>query len=475
MLNRTPSIARSSGWSFAPRFAVLAGVILGGGIAASAAEPARPALTSALASAPVPTFSRDVAPIIQDRCRGCHRRDQVGPFPLETFEQVRKRGDQVAEVVEERRMPPWKPEPGFGPALAHDRSLPAAEVSVLRRWVAAGMPRGDDRDLPPSRAYPEGWALGTPDVVLEMPEGFAVPAHGPDIYRCFVIPTNLPADVQVSAVEYRPGNARVVHHTMAMIEAGREARRKDAAEAGPGYTSYSGVGVDIVGDLGGWAAGNEAAHLPDGVGRILPKGADVILQIHYHPSGKAEVDRTRIGLYLSRKPVRQTLQWVGVSSTAIELPPGVPSKEVRARWTVPVDVDVLSVAPHMHQLGRSMQVTATHPSGRAANLLRVPDWDPSWQGTYSFAKPVRLVRGTIVEVVARYDNTDHGRNPNHPPKLVKFGHEVVDEMCVAYLGVVKAGQDLTQAGQRDDLFATLAEQVRRNQARDQFVATRRRR
>ena len=424
----------------------------------------------------VPTFHRDIAPILQARCQVCHRPDQVGPFPLETFEQARKRGPDIAEVVEERRMPPWKPVAGFGPKLAHDRSLPPAEVELIRAWAHGGMPEGDVKDRRPSRTFAAGWTLGTPDLILEPAEDFPLVAGGPDVYRCFVIPTNLPGDVYVSAVEYRPGNGRVVHHAMAFVEVAGRARLRDEAEAGPGYTSYSGPGVDIVGDLGGWAAGNDPVHLPDGLGRLLPKGADVILQVHYHPSGKREVDRTRIGFYFARKPVRQTLQWVGVTTKNIHLDAGQDRVEVRARWTVPVDVEVLSVVPHMHQLGRDMEVTVTSPNGRKAPLIRVADWDPAWQGTYTFAQSIRLVRGSIVETVAHYDNSaGNPRNPNSPPRDVKYGFEMFDEMSVAYLGVVKQGQDLTQAGQKDDLFAILVDQHRRNQIRDELTPSRRRR
>ena len=467
------STARSVGPRFAPGRLSL-GIILGG-IAALAGAGGPPTPTSPSTPTPPPTYSRDVAPIVQARCQVCHRRDQVGPFPLDTFEQARKRGHDIAAVVEERRMPPWKPVAGFGPKLAHDRSLSTGEVQVIQRWVQGGMPPGDDRDLPVPRTFPEGWTLGTPDLVLEPLEAYPLAANGPDVYRCFVIPTDLPNDVYVAAVEYRPGNPRVVHHLMALVETAGQARVKDQSDPGPGYTSFSGAGVDIVGDLGGWAMGNEAAPLPDGIGRSLPKRADVVLQVHYHPSGKLEVDRTRLGLHFARKPVRQTLQWVGVTTKEIHLPADQPRVEVRARWTVPVDVEVLSIAPHMHQLGRDMQVTVTHPSGKPGNLIRVADWDPGWQGTYSFDRPVRLVRGSIVEVVAHYDNSAHPRNPNHPPRAVKYGVESADEMCVAYLGVVKLGQDLTQPGQKDDLFAILVDQARRIEYRAQFAPIRRRR
>ncbi len=420
-----------------------------------------------------PTYARDVAPILRANCRECHRPGQVAPFSLETYEQARKRAGDIASVVEERRMPPWKPTPGIGPKLKHERSLPPREVALLRAWADAGAPRGPERDQAIEPSFADGWKLGTPDVVLEPSEDFAVPASGPDLYRCFVIPTNLSDDVYVSAVEYRPGNRRVVHHLMAFIEVAGLGRQRDEAEPGPGYTSYSGAGVEIFGDLGGWAPGNEPGHLPEGVGRSLPRGADVILQVHYHPDGRPEVDRTKIGLYLSRKPVRQTLQWKGVMSQDIRLEAGEPDTKVKASWMVPVDVEALAIAPHMHQLGREMTITATLPGGRTIDLIQVRHWDPGWQGTYSFEKPVSLPRGTVVKVVAHFDNSAHPRNPHSPPKLVKWGAGSTDEMCVGYIAVVKARQDLTRPGEKDDLFTIFNDQCLRNYRREQRERQRR--
>jgi hypothetical protein len=415
-----------------------------------------------------PTFTKDVAPILQAKCQSCHRRDQVGPFPLETYQQARKRAADIAAVAEDRVMPPWKPAPGVGPKLKHDRSLTAAEVSALKAWADAGAPRGDERHMPAPPTFTDGWALGTPDLVLEPAEEFAVPASGPDIYRCFVIPTHLLRDVHLSAIDYRPGNRRVVHHVMAFIDTQGAGRERDAAEPGPGYTSYSGAGVEIQGDLGGWAAGNTPSHLPEGIGRSLPAGADVIVQVHYHPTGKLEKDRTRIGLYFSRTPVKRTLHWNHASNYSFRLPPGTPNVEIKASWFVPVDVDAFGVTPHMHALGRDFRMTVTFPNGRTQDLIHIPDWDPSWQSTYYFEKPLSLPKGSTVKVIAHYDNSAHPRNPHKPPKLVKWGHEATDEMCVGYIGVAKKGQDLTRPGEKDDLFEVFVKQHLKNQRREQL-------
>jgi hypothetical protein len=327
--------------------------------------------------------------------------------------------------------------------------------------------------MPAPAKFSDGWTLGKPDLVLEMGEEFTVPATGPDIYRCFVIPTNLRRDVYFSAAEYKPGNRRVVHHIMAFLDTTGSGRERDAAEAGPGYTSYSGPGVDVEGDIGGWAAGNVPAHLPDGIGRSLPARSDVILQVHYHPSGKPEVDRTRVGIYFSRKPVKQTLHWANATNRFFRLQPHDANIEVKATWNVPVDVEALAVTPHMHQLGREFRMSVTYPGGRSQDLLHIDSWDPNWQNTYYFEDRVTLPKGSIVKVVARFDNSAHPRNPHRPPKLVTWGPEVTDEMCVGYIGVVKKGQNLTRPTEKDDLFDILVQQYYRTMRREQAANTRR--
>jgi len=423
-----------------------------------------------------PTYRRDVRPILQARCTTCHRKDNVGPFRLETYEQARKRAHDLAGVAAERSMPPWKANPRFGPALKHDPSLTESEIATLRAWAEAGAPEGDgavdvtETVATSSEAPSTGaWTLGEPDVVLEMTEEFTVPASGSDIYRCFVIPSRLSRDVYVSAIEYLPGNRKAVHHVMAFLDQEGGGRERDKADPGPGYTSYSGAGVRIVGELGGYAAGNQVSHLPNGVGRLIPGGCDVILQVHYHPTGKVEVDRTRIGLHLCRRPVEQSIHWANATNDKLRLPAGDPNVEVKAEWHVPLDVEALGVTPHMHQLGRDFRMTATLPDGTTRELLDIPRWDPSWQNTYYFKERIELPRGTTVHVVAHFDNSDHPLNPHKPPRLVSWGPGADDEMLVGYVGVVKKGQDLTRRGQRDDLFQILSRQYFRKVVRERFA------
>ena len=461
-----PRFTRRAWWpTWTVRFALCAGTMMVFGMPVHGQEEARKGRP--------PTYTKDVLRILQKSCQNCHRRDHAGPFALDTYEQARKRSFDIAAVAGDRTMPPWKPVAGFGPKLKHDPSLSREAVAVLDAWADGGAPRGEEKDSPTPAVFAEGWTLGKPDLVIEMAEDFHVPAAGPDLYRCFVIPTNLRRDTYISAVEYRPGNRRVVHHIMAFLDSNGAGRERDAADPGPGYTSYSGAGVEVEGDLGGWAAGNVPHHLPVGIGRLVPARSDALVQVHYHPSGKPEVDRTKLGIYFCHTPVQQTLHWANATNDKFRLPPGQAKIEVKATWNVPVDVEALAVTPHMHQLGRDFRMTVLFPGGRSQDLLHIDAWDPNWQNTYFFEKPVPLPKGSTVKVIAHYDNSAHPRNPHHPPRLVTWGPEVTDEMCVGYIGVVKKGQDLTQPGAKDDLFEILARQHYRNVAREQQVRDRR--
>ena len=303
-----------------------------------------------------PTYTKDVAPILQAKCQNCHRRHQVGPFALETYEQARKRSRDIAAVTEERSMPPWKPTAGVGPKLKHDQSLTHAEIAILAAWAEAGAPRGDPKDLPPPPKFAEGWKLGPPDLILEPSEGFPVPASGPDVYRCFVLPTNLAQDAYLEAVDYAPGERGAVHHLIAYIDTTGRARQLDAAAPGPGYSAPAGPGIEAD-ELSFWTAGSEPHRLPDGIGIHIPAQSDIVLQVHYHPTGKAGIDRTRVGLYFCRKPVKQALHWNNATSYNFRLPAGDDNVEVKASWFVPVDVEALAVSPHMHQLGHDMHMS----------------------------------------------------------------------------------------------------------------------
>ncbi|HLK59733.1 MAG TPA: hypothetical protein VKU00_24440, partial [Chthonomonadaceae bacterium] len=236
------------------------------------------------------TYTKDIAPILYANCSGCHRPDEVAPFALLSYQDAKKRADQLAAVTQSHYMPPWHAE-SHGEFL-DEHKLTADQIGVLKQWADEGAAEGAASDLPPTPKFAQGWTLGKPDLVLTMPKSYTMRAEGGDIYRCFVLPTGLTEDRYVAAAEVRPGNAKVVHHVISYLDNSGKARQLEAAnkDGQGGYSSYGGIGTMPSGTLGGWAPGNMPRLLPDGVGMLLPKGADIVLQVHYHSSGKAETD-----------------------------------------------------------------------------------------------------------------------------------------------------------------------------------------
>ncbi len=309
----------------------------------------------------------------------------------------------------------------------------------MTRWADAGALEGDPKDLPIRPEFAEGWRLGEPDLVLEMPEPFEVAAKGTDVFRCFVIPTGLTEDRTVAAVEFRPGNRRIVHHALFFLDTTGRARKLEEQDDGPGYQSFGGVGVTPTGGLGGWAPGFNQRRLPEGVGRLLKAGSDLVLQVHYHPTGKSETDRSSIGVYFTKTPVSATkiLAPVPLINRDIAIEPGDSHYRRTTRFTLPVAAHAYGITPHMHWLGKEMKVTARRPDGQDVPLIWIKDWDFNWQNLYVFAEPVALPAGTTIELQAFYDNSaDNPRNPSHPPQRVTFGEQTTDEMCLCGLHVV---------------------------------------
>lgn len=412
------------------------------------------------AAAPAPTFNKDIAPIVFQNCTACHRPGEVAPFTLMSYDDVAKRIKTIAKVVEKRVMPPWKAEPGLQHYL-DERRLTDAQIALIKQWAAGGMKQGDAADLPPMPKFTEGWALGEPDLILDPGEDYELGAEGRDVYRCFVVPSKFAEDRYVSAVEVRPGNRRVVHHVIVHLDTSGKARELDAADPGPGYTTHGGVRFRAAGQIGGWAPGNQARKLPDGVGTFVPRGADVVLEVHYHKSGKVEKDRTKIGLFFTKGEVDKRFRTYPLANIGIRIPPGDSNYTARASIPIVTDVTALRVMPHMHLLGREMTITATLPDGRKLPLVSVPDWDFNWQTTYAFAEPVKLPRGSRVDLVARYDNSESNLlNPTKPPRLVRWGEQTTDEMCLGYLYFTVDSEHLTQGKQVPAIGETLRNAVR---------------
>ncbi len=395
-------------------------------------------------SAEAVTYTRDIAPILYQNCDSCHRAGQIAPFALTGYADAQKRARLMAAVTESRAMPPWKAEPNFG-HFTGERRLSDAQIKAISEWAAQGAPEGAPNDLPAMPKFPEGWALGPPDAVLQPSEAYTVAADGNDIYRCFVLPTSYTQDRWLSGMEVHPGNRKIVHHIIAYLDTTGAARKRDEADPGPGYTSFGGPGFTPSGALGGWVPGNDPALLPDGVGIFLPKGADIVLQVHYHKDGKPETDLTQLALYFSKAPVDKRVRTLPIMDPFLSIPAGDAHYAASASTTLPADITVRDIMPHMHLLGHDMTITAALPDGTTEPMVKVTDWDFNWQTKYTYAQPLKLPKGTKISLVAHYDNTaNNPRNPNTPPKLVTWGEQTTDEMCFGFVGYTVDSEHLTQ-------------------------------
>jgi len=387
------------------------------------------------------TFNKHIAPIIFQNCASCHHDGEIAPFPLMNFSDVKRRAQQIVRVTAKRVMPPWKAELGFN-AFEGERHLSDEQIAMIKNWVDQGMVEGNPSDLPRAPVFKDGWQLGTPDLVVKMAEPYTVPAEGRDVFRCFVVPIGNNEDKFVSAVEYRPSNRKVVHHAILFLDNTGQARKKDAAEPGPGYRSFGGIGIAPSGGLGGWAPGYTPYTLPDGISRVVRKNSDLVLQLHFHPTGKPEVEQSSLGIYFSKKPPERPLTGIVVGSHSIDILPGNNSYVVRSSTVLPVDVEMLGTTPHAHLVCKSIKSEATLPGGEKKPLIWIKDWDFNWQDQYQFAKPLKLPKGTKIDVEFTYDNSaENVRNPSSPPKRVHYGEQTTDEMALFFGQVVCANRE----------------------------------
>ncbi len=391
------------------------------------------------------TFTHDIAPIVYTNCVSCHRPDQVAPFPLISYSDVKKRAVQIAEVTQSRYMPPWKPEPGYGHFQGEQR-LSDEQIKLISDWSQSGAAEGKPGDLPPLPHFTEGWRFGEPDLVVKMPRPFTLAAdgdHGRDVYRCFVIPLNLAENKFVTAVDFRPSNRRVVHHALLYLDSTGVARtRQEQNQDGQiGYSTFGSPGFIPTGGLGGWAPGAMPLPLADGWAKLLRKGSDLVIQIHFHPDGKEEVEQSSLGIYFAKTPTTHIVAGTALINRRIDIQPGDSSYVVTAQRTIPFDVDLIGVTPHAHLICKDMQANATLPDGTKIPLIWIKDWDFNWQGQYRYVTPIRLPAGTVVDMKYTYDNSDQNiRNPSTPPKEVRFGEQTTDEMAILFLNFSPVNQ-----------------------------------
>jgi len=406
------------------------------------------------------TFNKDVAPIFFEHCASCHRpidgaaaatpkatasnatrpastaNDPLcvagAPFSLLDYASAKTHASEIAEATATRAMPPWLPEPDV--RFAHERRLTDAQIATIQRWAQSGAPEGDVKDRPAQPKYPDGWQLGTPDLVVTMPESYTLPARGGDVFRNFVFPVPAAPPRYVRAIEFRADNPRVLHHANVAVDPARVARRLDRNDTGPGFAAMP---DDQVQNVYGWSPGRVPVLEAADTAWTLEEGSDLAVQLHMVPTGSTEVVQPAIGLYFSPTPPTRTPVVIKLESKSIDIPAGNAAYVIEDEYVLPADVEAVSVYPHAHYLATQMQGVARLPNGTSVPLLSITQWNIKWQDQYRYASPLFLPRGTTVRMRFVYDNSE--RNTNNPMKTVRrvqWGPNSTDEMGALWLEVI---------------------------------------
>lgn len=424
---------------------------------------ALPVLFGASTSATTPTFYKDVLPVLQKNCQNCHRPGEAGPMSFMTYESTRPWAKAIKQAVTTRQMPPWYADSHYG-KFANDRTMAAGDVKTLVDWVDGGAKPGDAKAAPAPVAWVEGWSIGKPDVVLEMPQSFEIPASGTIDYQYIMIPTNFTEDRYVQFAEARPGDRQRVHHIIAFIVdadnpmlkqmkpgipfvpamAQREAEqraREAAASGAPGQQRRRQGGGDGEGGVGigdflvGYAPGAPPQVLKPGQAKVVKAGSAIVLQMHYTANGKPGVDKSRIGITFAKEKPSERVLTLASANNQFAIPPGDPNYRVESSVTLQEPVTLTGLLPHMHLRGKDFEMRAVYPSGETEILLRVPKYDFNWQLWYVLDKPKVLPAGTRVDCTAHFDNSPNNPANPDPSKTIRFGEQSWDEMMIGFFDV----------------------------------------
>lgn len=428
------------------------------------------------------TFTKDVAPIFYQRCAECHRPGEAAPFSVLRYQEVRPWAKSIREKGVNRTMPPWHADPHFG-EWANDARLTEAEIRTIAAWVEGGAKEGEAKDLPALPRFAEGWAIGQPDTVIAMPQEFTLAATGPDEYQNFLVDTNFKKDVFVQAVEARPGNRRIVHHILVFVvpptqetspklsteEAARQATeaekksmqykvgflRRTKADApvendgcklpngGAGRQLEATDDTGNVNFLVGYAPGTPPTKLPTGNVLRIPAGAKIRFQVHYNKvAGSEQKDRSSLGLVFAKQPPQREVFVRAVANMYFRIPPGAENHPVAACWTVPEDIHITNLWPHMHFRGSSQRIEAFFPDGRREVLLNVPRYDFGWQLMYYPKRDLALPRGTRLLVSSTFDNSTRNKANPDATQAVRWGDPSDDEMMIGFISYTKGVQNL---------------------------------
>ena len=382
------------------------------------------------------TFNKDVLPLLQKNCQECHRPGEVAPMSLLTYAEARPWAKAIKTAVLTQKMPPWFADPNYG-HFANDRRLSQEEIAILSAWADNGAPEGDAKDKPAPKEFTSGWRI-KPDMVVEMPEDFLLPATGTINYQFIRVPGNITEDLWVEAAEMRPSNPKVLHHGkvwvlppgskwMADAEPGRpyegrETGRNDQNDGNDILGKYNpGLGAQSF-DIGGSA-------------KLIPKGSDFVFELHYTASGKRTSDRSKVGIVLAKaKPnVRYYLSPGTPAATNLMIPAGDSNAEVVAESVVTVDAKLTYIQPHMHLRAKDYELRLIYPTGESQVVFK-GKWDFEWQMGYNLQEPLVVPKGTRILTIVHYDNSPNNKFNPDPKQDVYWGLQNWDEMQSSFLG-----------------------------------------
>jgi hypothetical protein len=392
-------------------------------------------LTASLCMSAAPTFYKDVLPVLQKNCQSCHRSGEAAPMPLITYQDARPWAKAIKQAVLSKKMPPWFADTQFG-HFSNDRTLAKMDMDTITAWVDAGAPAGNAKDAPKPVEFIEGWNIGKPDVILEMPGEYEVPANGTIEYQHFVVPTGFTEDKWVQVVELRPGNRAVVHHAAVFVRPPESRWLRTVKPGEPASGKQAEAGLGLMEELLDFHVPGSVPHrLPPGQAKLIKAGSDLVFQMHYTANGKAATDRTRIGMVFAKELPRERIFTLQIANRGFVIPPGDPDYPVSANLTVQDQARIVALNPHMHLRGKSFEFRLATPGADPQVLLSVPHYDFSWQLQYYLAEPLQLSPGARIECSAKFNNSPNNKFNPDATKEVRWGDQSWEEMMVGTVDV----------------------------------------
>ncbi len=394
------------------------------------------------------TFTEDIAEIIYNKCSTCHRPGEIGPQSLTNYDEVKNWASTIKFVTSMKIMPPWQADHQYSRFLG-ENFLTQTEIDLISDWVDNGAEKGPDAAEPNFPDFPEGSLLGEPDLVLTMTQAHVHQGNNQDVYWYYVLPSGLTEDKVIKAIEFRPGNSKIVHHALMFEDTEGIAAARDAQNPSQyGFPEFGGFapggnGFEILGqkEYPGYVPGQKPIRFPEGMGQTLSAGSDVVVQVHYAPWSTTEEDLSSVNIFFAdeNEPIDRFVQ------DSVMLPfniaPGgllgfaqfrLDPEEIQTfhgTWELEEDLSFVGLSPHMHLLGQDWEVYIEHTDGSMTNLIRIPEWDFNWQGNYFFPRLIVAEAGSTIHAYATYDNTsENPNNPSSPPISVGWGERTIDEM-----------------------------------------------